>query len=173
MLLITTSAFCTTSQILALSFTRRKMFLLEIAATPPLLRQSTVPPERGLEAVLVGGGWGWSWGGGGGGGSPLAFQECRRRNDQQLSSRRPCQLGASRGAAAGQSREDLRCVLRTWPASVPGSHLPPPQLRNFPPTPLAHLAPASLAQFQSGPGQLPTGCESHQTRPLTYLLAST
>ena len=47
---------------------------------------------------------------------------------------------------------------------------PPPQLRNFPPTPLAHLAPASLAQFQSGPGQLPTGCESHQTRPLTYSL---
>ena len=109
-------------------------------------------------------GWGW------GGGSPLAFQECRRRNDQQLSSRRPCQLGASRGgAAAGQSTEDLRCVV-PHVAGVRARCSPPPQLRNFPPTPLAHLAPASLAQFQSGPGQLPTGCESHQTRPLTYLL---
>ena len=115
--------------------------------------------------------WGLGFGLGLGWGLPLGFPGMseEERSAAIFSPALPAGSKQRSGCRAEHGRSQVR-LRRTWPASVPSRCSPPPQLRNFPPTPLAHLAPASLAQFQSGPGQLPTGCESHQTRPLTYLL---
>ena len=117
------------------------------------------------------GGWGWGWGWGWVGAPPWLSRNVLGGTISSYLLAGLASWEQAEERLPGRARKISGASFRTWPpASVPGVHLPPPQLRNFPPTPLAHLAPASLAQFQSGPGQLPTGCESHQTRPLTYLL---